>query len=955
MATVEIVLGWLLAVAFFGLGVATVWDWWRNREPGRGFLSLAIGLLGLTALIAELNPGPFAGAASLVLFLAAGYALLWFRHKLIPLSRGTRLAATVLLVVAAALAVSQMSSGTPDHPAAPYVVAAVVYLGTWCWFVGEPIVTFWRVSRSLPSVQRMRLRFLSAGYAGILLALVLDVATTLAQVPDWVAVVTEAVAILIVPALAASFNPPAWLRRAWRAAEEEAAMRATRELMLSAPAIEALAAAGLEFAARLVGGEGGFVSGPDGGLIAFRGMSRGAAARAAASIQQSNPGTVGHVHEPHGPTLVAVPLLVGGGTGHLVVVAGPFTPVFGSDELIRLEQYADSLSLALERERLGESVRANAIELDLVNRDLERLVADRTRELQQSSRQTQTILESVADGIITFDADRRIGTFNNAAEEIFGITAEEARDRDALDFVHEASRPDLVKRIATLLTPGGEPDGGNWIETTGLTADGRAFPLELRLSRVDVEAGEIVVGCLRDISERKQYLRELEYQALHDALTGLANRALFQDRLSHALAVAARERTGVTVLLIDLDNFKEVNDSLGHSAGDTLLREAAARLTGKIRASDTLARLGGDEFGLVVNATTERDAVVAARKLGAAIREPFEVDGRRLQVGASIGIARYPAHAADAESLLRSADVAMYAAKRQRSGHAVFQPGQHETGAARITLQADLAQAIREGQLLLHFQPIVALAARELAAVEALVRWQHPEMGLLTPDRFIPIAEDAGLIHDLTTCVIRMALAAVPALARKQPGIQVAVNISALSLANPQLPRQVAAELRRARMEASRLCLEVTETAVMTAPDSRVLDVLRDMGCTLAIDDFGTGHSSLARLRNLPVHELKIDRGFVTGLCQPGGDPAIVRTTVDLAHNLGLRVVAEGVERAEEWAMLRDFGCDEAQGYLIARPMELEQLTEWTVPAGLAGSGLERETGLEPATSTLAR
>jgi diguanylate cyclase (GGDEF)-like protein len=415
--------------------------------------------------------------------------------------------------------------------------------------------------------------------------------------------------------------------------------------------------------------------------------------------------------------------------------------------------------------------------------------------------------------------------------------------------------------------------------------------------------------------------RRLRHQALHDALTGLPNRALLHRRAERDL----RGDDPAAMLLIDLDRFKEVNDTLGHDYGDALLIEVAERLGAALRRGDTLARLGGDEFAVLVAGAPDREAVVEmATRLQDALRRPFALRGVAVELEASIGVALYPEHGTTIGRLLQRADVAMYDAKRGRRGVATYTAARDPYSADRLGLLAELRSAIERDELILHYQPKVCLETGEPVGVEALVRWEHPTRGLLFPDAFIPVAERTGAVADLTRWVVDRALAEC-----RELELPVAVNLAAANIVDVTLPAAIGAALERHRVPAHRLVCEISEHTVMADPvrASDVLDGLRALGVGLSLDDFGTGHSSLAYLKRLPLDEVKIDRSFVAGMTDGENDAVIVRSTIDLARNLGLRVVAEGVESLEIMDALAELRCDVAQGYFISRPVDLQALS----------------------------
>ena len=425
----------------------------------------------------------------------------------------------------------------------------------------------------------------------------------------------------------------------------------------------------------------------------------------------------------------------------------------------------------------------------------------------------------------------------------------------------------------------------------------------------------------------------LQHQALHDALTELPNRILLHDRLAHALRLVERDASSLALLLLDLDRFKVINDTLGHQAGDALLRQVAARMRDAVRSSDTVARLGGDEFALLLPGSDRDGAVQAAQTLRATLVAPVTVEGQTVHVGASIGIAVTPAHGQEVAVLLRHADVAMYVAKRAGSGYAVYDPRHDGYSAGRLMREAELRQALATNELVLHYQPTVDLRTGRATGVEALVRWAHPTHGLLAPDAFIPLAEQTGLIVPVTRWVLEQALAQGAAWARVGHPLEVAVNLSVRTLHDERLPDTLAWLLRRYAIAPERVMLEITESVLMADPAQAlaVLTRLSALGVRVAIDDFGTGYSSLAYLKQLPVDAVKIDKSFVQqmGAAEATKDTAIVRSVIDLGHNLGLLVVAEGIEDRATWEHVRALGGDVAQGYYMSRPLPVPSLDRW--------------------------
>jgi diguanylate cyclase (GGDEF)-like protein len=421
-----------------------------------------------------------------------------------------------------------------------------------------------------------------------------------------------------------------------------------------------------------------------------------------------------------------------------------------------------------------------------------------------------------------------------------------------------------------------------------------------------------------------------EHQAVHDALTGLPNRSLFRHRIEQVVNAGRRADRTAAVMLIDLDHFKEINDTLGHHAGDRLLQEVSERLRGSLDEQDMVARLGGDEFGVLLSdLPSQEEAGAVAAHLLAQLREPFSIEGLTLEVDASIGIACAPEHGSAVEQLIQRADIAMYAAKEGGRGHVLFEPQLDRYSPRRLSLAGALRSAIADGEIVLFFQPKAELATGRIIGVEALARWQHPRLGLIGPSEFVPIAEQTGLIGPLTTHVLEEALRQLSQWTQQGEELSVAANLSARSFLDAQLAVEIPRLLERNGVEARQLELEITESMLMLDPTraKATLERLSAIGLSLSVDDFGTGYSSLANLKRLPVDVIKIDKSFVIDMPHDPSDAAIVRSTIDLAHNLGLKVVAEGVESHEAWRRLEELGCDLAQGFHVSRPLPADAMT----------------------------
>jgi diguanylate cyclase (GGDEF)-like protein len=466
-----------------------------------------------------------------------------------------------------------------------------------------------------------------------------------------------------------------------------------------------------------------------------------------------------------------------------------------------------------------------------------------------------------------------------------------------------------------------------------ISSEGRNIEY-LSLDRQGGREIDALVGAfnnLRKLIHQRQMA--LEYQALHDALTGLPNRTLLQDRLEQAIHLAHRQHSGMALLLLDLDRFKEINDTLGHPVGDRVLREIGKRLDRCMRETDTVARLGGDEFAIIAPDTGSDEAIAFAERIIEAIDQVINIDQQVLYVGASIGIALYPQHGIDAASLIRHADVAMYRAKRNRENHIVYDDTLDKHNIDNLALLGDLRRELAhpDSDLQLYYQPQIKLFSQEVIAMEALLRWKHPLQGFVSPELIVRMAEQTGMIGELTDWVLNRALADCAAWQQNGVQVDVAVNLSALDLQDMNFPASLQGLLDKHQLPAACLSLEITENAMMSDPvrAREVMSQLNKMGTELVIDDYGTGFSSLAYLKMLPVQGLKIDKSFVIDMLRDENDSIIVHSTIELAHNLDLAVMAEGVEDQEAVAWLREQKCDYAQGFHIARPMPMKEFYEW--------------------------
>jgi diguanylate cyclase (GGDEF)-like protein/PAS domain S-box-containing protein len=612
---------------------------------------------------------------------------------------------------------------------------------------------------------------------------------------------------------------------------------------------------------------------------------------------------------------------------------------------------AVSVMSTSEEERLGEEDR-QTLELlaGVLSEGVSRAAESEAKRKQLDAlARFEAIYEGALSGVLLISADGQVIDANPAMVQMLGLESADQIERQFAHYLHAEDRETVVAKVRELLAS----DANSLHQQHRLVrADKQVIWVSASLSIVRDPDGHPSFGILmvQDETERKAAEEALlrqselnEHQAMHDGLTGLPNRTLFRDRIEQAIALARRDSAQLAVAMIDLDRFKDVNDSLGHHAGDTLLVEVGRRLRGILRSSDTVARLGGDEFGVLISKPrSTSDVAVVIGKMRAALEQSVMVEGLALPAEGSIGIAMFPAHGRDVDTLLRHADVAMYSAKDTKSGYVFYDGSRTETDPLRLTLVSELRRALEQRELVLHYQPKAVLASGAVQSVEALLRWNHPTRGMVGPDEFIPLAQQTGLIKPLTLYVLDEALSQCRAWQRDGLTLGVAVNLSVRNLLDADFPQQVRRLLQKREVDPALLQLEITESTMLSDPvrTKRVLDKLAAMGIALSIDDFGTGYSSLSYLSQLPVNEIKIDRSFVMNMAQSDNDAVIVRSTIDLGRNLGLQVVAEGVETEEAWDELSELGCTLAQGYYLSRPVPAAELTQWLLrrPSGEAGA-----------------
>jgi diguanylate cyclase (GGDEF)-like protein/PAS domain S-box-containing protein len=615
-------------------------------------------------------------------------------------------------------------------------------------------------------------------------------------------------------------------------------------------------------------------------------------------------------------SIIAVPLLHAGDAIGLLLLYGTEPAAFGERDVTMMELLSVVLSAAL----------AHAEEFE-AKRDQVAALA-----------RFEATFAGALTGMLLMDLNGRIMDSNPAIQKLLDQTAGELKGALGSGFVHPEDRPEARAAYERMIAD----DGSSLrLQHRFLRHDGEVLWVDAAASLVRDSDGNksFAILMIQDVTQRTEAEAALhsqaelnEYQALHDDLTGLANRTLFRNRIDHAVKTARRTDARAAVLVMDLDGFKEINDSLGHAAGDELLVELGRRVEAALRASDTVARLGGDEFGVLLpDASVPDDVLRAVERMQAAIEDPITVQGLSLSLEASIGIALYPEDGEDVETLLRCADGAMYHAKEEKSGWAFYDSSSSRQDTTRLTLLGELRHALDQRELVLYYQPKALLADGDIHSVEALLRWNHPIRGLVPPDEFIPLVQQTSLIKPLTLYVIDEALRQSRAWQDDGLRLAIAVNLSPRNLLDVEFPTQVAGLLDRWEVDSGLLEFEITESAMLADPTRTklILERLSEMGIRISIDDFGTGYSSLAHLKRLPVSEIKVDRSFVMNMHQDEDDATIVRSTIDLGRNLGLDVVAEGVESELVWERLKALGCTAAQGYYLSRPVPAPELRTW--------------------------
>ncbi len=600
-------------------------------------------------------------------------------------------------------------------------------------------------------------------------------------------------------------------------------------------------------------------------------------------------------------SLIAVPLLVKGSVQGVLVASSSVLDLEQRDVRF-LEGVAGQLSLAIDRAQVYEALR-------------------------EQEALYRTLLETLPDAVALYDGSKVL-YLNPVGLRGLGYTRlEEVVGQPLTQFVHPASLPRVAERVQRIL--GGEADRVEEIRL--LARDGRELEVEALGVLVQIAGSKQVMISIRDVGERKRQQARIEYLAYHDPLTDLPNRRKLWAVAETVFVADRRKRETPALIYLDLDNFKVVNDTLGHQAGDELLRQIALRIREVLRQGDLLARMGGDEFAVLLASADRTSATAAARRVNAVFDTPFTLGDQAIHAQASLGVALYPEHGQTLDELARAADVAMYQAKHARTGIAIYDPAQDLNSLERLETVQQLRKTIQEGRFLIQYQPILSIPDRVVSKWEALVRWEHPSRGLLRPSEFVPLAEESGLIGELDLSVLKQAVQD-----QRRLGGELTINFSAVTLAHPNWVREVVRSLVEETLQPSMLWLEITESALLPERQKWLggLVALRGLGVRVALDDFGMGYSSLAHLKQVPVDLIKIDKSFVSNIGSNRASEDILRAMLQLANAFGLKTLAEGVENRAQLEWLARHGCHYAQGYYIGLPMSAEQAASQVLSKG---------------------
>jgi diguanylate cyclase (GGDEF)-like protein len=855
----------------------------------------------------------------LVLVVLFPYFLYRFATALAPHRRGLGATATgvSLLVTVSALTLPQLPS-SDDHRRPWWLLVLLVLIVLQWGFLSIVVATrLWAAGRGRPTVARRRMQVLSLGSFSLLLALAPALWPSSSDTTSGAHLAGQLIGILAATLFYVGLVPPGMLRASWRRRDDDALHDAEVRLLQASTAKE-VAGNLLPHLATMLGGQQAVLFDRAGRSLGAIGLSASDIERWRQAIPKCGPSG-----EPVLVTPGVVSLRLA--NGWLAVETGPYTPFFGREEARALMALGAFIDLALTRAELHQQEQAT-------NDELQR----RADELERS----QAIARV---GSWQWDFATGASQWSDELYRLYGfeVDAERPHYDELLLRVHPDDRATVDDAVKRSLYGSGpfEFDYRIVLET------GQVRWLHAR-GGLEIANGVALgmVGTAQDITDQRIAEQALAHQALHDPLTKLPNRALLLDRLAQALARQGRHACDIAVLFLDIDRFKWINDSLGHAAGDQLLIEVANRLTSAARGGDTVARFGGDEFVVLCeDVAGEKDSVRLAERFAQAISAPVALDDAETTPTASIGIAiALAGDGYNPETLVRDADAAMYQAKeRGRDRYEVFGAATRERVTQRLELESQLRRAIESGDIAVYYQPEVDLARAVVTGVEALARWRHPDRGLILPMEFIGVAEETGLIAPLGSLVLETACRQA-AEWQARAGLRVAVNLSARQLLAPGLLGTVRRILDASGLAPDLLCIEITESILLADAQAAAaaLGSLKDLGVRIAVDDFGTGYSSLLYLKQLPVDILKIDQSFVDGLGRSREDRAIVAGVIDLAHAFGISTTAEGVEGAAQLAVLRQLGCEQAQGFYWSPALPADQLQDWLQAHPPAGGSL---------------
>lgn len=862
--------------------------------------------------------------------LALPYLLMRVVHDFAELP-GWALPAVAVALVIQAVTLALIGGQLPPALLAATGTAYVVVPIAWSSLI------FVREARRSRGVTRRRFVAVAAGT--VLLAL----NVTFLALPSAVPGLSDSAAVLLAilyqvfglgsgVAYVVGFAPPVWLRDVWQHAD-------LRSFLLRAPELAAVTDLDellgmMAFRARQALGYGGVLIGvwdETGTRLKLRGTGvpyeasaedtfAGRAIQAGHAIASFDPirevpARAELYVRTNAKMLVAAPIRSGGVVLGALTARSSHVSLFMEDDLRLCQMLADQAAFLLRNRAL-------------------------VLEARESHDRLRSIVDSAHDSIIGIDRGGRIVEWNDRAAQVVGWAKGEAIGRDAATIFAHGMPNELKTRLEEPVAD--EPERGDVFESDIRGASGHEIAVEVALAPTPGRGPTALTMFLRDIRERRQLELEREHRADHDALTGLPNSRLLDQHLLETSMTASIQKQPYALLLMDLDNFAEVNQTFGHAIGDRVLIEIAERLKTIAPPPRVVGRWSGDQFAVLLPREGLGIAEQVAARILASFERPFSVDRDQIEVGVSIGIASYPDHAQDARALVAAADIALVTAKRSANTYAVYPVETHPLRSGRFALRADLRRAIDSGALELHYQPIVSMRSGEVERFEALARWSHPQRGPVPPSEFIDLAERTGLIRPLTEWVLDRATADAARWRRDDPGLRVSVNLSTRAFADAGLFDRIGGAILRAGCGDDALCVEITESILMTEPERarQTIQRLRDRGIRVEVDDFGTGYSSLAYLQRLPVDAVKIDRSFVAAMARETHSDAIVRATIRLSHELGFEVIGEGVEDRAQWDRLAASGCDAAQGYHIARPMPAATVAGWLLgrrrPAGSA-------------------